>query len=240
MRRTKGFGWLSAALAQSGAVGAETRGVSAQRYVMGWVALVVATAAVSAGTVVVVRQAIGGGDLVNSLSQSQVRSEYDAAGKPTPSRLATSGATPTTPQPHSTSAMPPPKPHGTTSSHPHASTSSTTPHHHSGGSSSTSPSHPSPSPTSVTRVLASKAGSVVARCSSASSSASVYLVSWSPAQGYSVDDVRRGPAQEAEIDFDGGRDHSVSVTFTCSSSGPVQHVSEDDGGDDSGGSGGGD
>ena len=81
----------------------------------------------------------------------------------------------------------------------------------------------------MTRVLTSSGGSVVAQCSAASSSATVYLVSWSPAQGYQVDEVRRGPAQHASIDYE-GNNGSLSVTFGCSSTGPVQQVHQDDGG----------
>jgi hypothetical protein len=213
--------------------------VSARRYLLGWASLVVATVAVSAGTVVVVRQAIGGGDLVNALSQREVRSQYATAGGPTPSRLDTAGATPTT---RSAASTTPPRTTSTGgSSNAHGSSSATTPVHHSGGTSSThgsgsTPSHPPTSAGSITRVLTSSGGSVVARCSSPSSSASVYLVSWSPAQGYQVDDVRRGPAQEASIDLEGNGD-SVSVTYSCSATGPVQQIEHDDG---SGGGGGGD
>ena len=80
----------------------------------------------------------------------------------------------------------------------------------------------------MTAVLSSVGGSVVARCSAASESATVYLVSWSPAQGYSVDEVRRGPAQEAEITFS-SKAKQVNVTIHCSSSGPVEEVENEAG-----------
>jgi hypothetical protein len=205
--------------------------VSARRYLLGWAALVVATMAVTAGTVVVVRQAIGGGDLVNALSQGEVRSQYSAAGGPRPSLLATAGSTPTSPSPASTS--PPPDPSTGGSKPAHNPSSSTTPAHHSGAGSSShgggsTPSHSPPSSGSITLVLTSSGGSVVARCSSPSTSATVYLVSWSPAQGYQVDDVRRGPAQVASIHLEGGQDE-ISVTYSCSATGPVQQVQHDDG-----------
>jgi hypothetical protein len=210
--------------------------VSARRYLLGWALLALATAAVSAGTVVVVRQAIGGGDLVNALSQSQVRSQYDSAGGRLPNRLGNATARPT-PSPVSTTR--PPRHTATAgSSRPHSSSSSSgsaSPSQHNSGAGS--PTHGGPTPThsptssaSITRVLTSSGASVVVRCSSASSSATVYLVSWSPAQGYRVDDVRRGPAQEASIDLE-GHEGSVSVTYDCSSTGPVQHVEQDDGSD---------
>jgi hypothetical protein len=72
-------------------------------------------------------------------------------------------------------------------------------------------------------VLSSVGGSVVARCSARSESATAYLVSWSPAQGYSVDEVKRGPAAEVEITFR-SQSKQVNVSIQCSSSGPVEHV----------------
>jgi len=241
-RGTEGFGCLSAALARIDGGSVDTDGVPVRSYLLGWASLVVATATVSVGTVMVVRQAVGGGDLVNALSQSQVRSAYSAAGRPTQTPLAGTQSTSSvsTPAPDTT---PHPAPRAAGSGQPPGSGSATSPSHRqtgSGGSSHPGGSTPSHSPSSsaaVTRVLTSQGGSVVVRCSSASSSASVYLVSWSPAQGYSVEDVNRGPGQEAEIGFDG--DHgSVTAKFLCSSSGPVQQIG-DDGGDGGGGGGGG-
>jgi hypothetical protein len=65
------------------------------------------------------------------------------------------------------------------------------------------------SATSVERILTSQGGSVIARCVAAGA----YLVSWSPAQGYKAEDVRRGPAGTAKLKFefrDGG-EYVVSV-----------------------------
>jgi hypothetical protein len=56
---------------------------------------------------------------------------------------------------------------------------------------------------SVDRVLTSAGGSVIARCLASGA----YLVSWTPAQGYKAEDVRRGPAGTARLKFeyhDGG------------------------------------
>lgn len=213
-------------------MGTDTGGVSARRYLLGWAALAVATVVVTAGTVVVVRQAIGGGDLVNALSQGEVRSQYAAAGAPTPSRLA-AGSKPA--RPSQASQTPPPR-HTASSgaSRPHSSSGSTTAAHHSGGTSSSTqgsapaPTQPPTSGGSMTLVLTSSGGSVVARCSSSSPTATVYLVSWSPAQDYRVDDVQRGPAQEASIHLESGQDE-VSVTYICSATGPVQRVQHDHG-----------
>jgi hypothetical protein len=69
-------------------------------------------------------------------------------------------------------------------------------------------------------------GSVVAQCSG-SGYRTVYLVSWSPAQGYRVTDVRRGPGQEAEIEFEGDR-VSSSMTVLCRNGYPVMGYGGDD------------
>jgi hypothetical protein len=59
------------------------------------------------------------------------------------------------------------------------------------------------------RSLSSVGGNVVARCQSGGA----YLVYWSPAPGYRVDDVVRGPAQPARLQFQGqGREVKVSVS----------------------------
>ncbi len=60
----------------------------------------------------------------------------------------------------------------------------------------------------VERTITSAAGTVVARCTSAGA----YLVSWSPAQGFRSDDVRRGPAAIAHVTFQSlTREYYVSV-----------------------------
>jgi hypothetical protein len=59
----------------------------------------------------------------------------------------------------------------------------------------------------------------VARCTGPS----VYLVSWSPALGFSVRDVQRGPGPEAELEFESGRS-SATVHVACVQGAPVQRV----------------
>jgi hypothetical protein len=51
----------------------------------------------------------------------------------------------------------------------------------------------------------------------------VYLRSWSPAAGYTVDEVHRGPAEAAEIKFrsSGGHDDEVSLRVTCRAGTPT-------------------
>jgi hypothetical protein len=57
---------------------------------------------------------------------------------------------------------------------------------------------PSPSTSPVERTFTFAVGSVAARCDGDQA----YLVSWSPAQGYRVDDVRRGPALVVQVNFE--------------------------------------
>lgn len=80
-----------------------------------------------------------------------------------------------------------------------------------------SPSTPSPttrpSTTSrdqVTRVLSSPGGNVIARCTGST----VYLLSWTPRQGFETDDHFQGPTDTAYLKFDSD-DLDVHVTVTC-------------------------
>jgi hypothetical protein len=68
-------------------------------------------------------------------------------------------------------------------------------------------------------LLTSADGSVLATCQSGGA----YLVYWSPDQGYTADDVTRGPASVASVTFSntaGG----VVMRVSCSSGTPVAHV----------------
>lgn len=83
---------------------------------------------------------------------------------------------------------------------------------------------PAPSTTSiapVSRVLSSPAGTVVVRCQGSQ----VYLRSWSPAQGFQVAGIQRGPGRVAAVDFVGPHGQIVQ-RFYCSGGVPVS------GGDD--------
>ncbi len=67
-----------------------------------------------------------------------------------------------------------------------------------------------PSGVSADRLVTSTGGSAVARCTSGGLA---YLVSWSPAPGYKVDGVLRGPAAEVHVDFEAlGKESSLNVT----------------------------
>ena len=69
---------------------------------------------------------------------------------------------------------------------------------------------PAPAPQPATTVLTSIGGAVVAGCQNAGA----YLVSWSPAQGYEVDHVVRGPAATAQVAFAGLR-KLVTMNISC-------------------------
>lgn len=79
------------------------------------------------------------------------------------------------------------------------------------GPTDTAPSGSAPAGT----VLASSAGTVVATCQAAGA----YLISWSPQQGYDVDNVSRGPAATASVHFE-SLANEVTMTVTCSAGVP--------------------
>jgi len=78
----------------------------------------------------------------------------------------------------------------------------------------TSPAAPTPGPP---RQFNTQEGVVVAQCVGQLA----YLVSWSPAPGYRVDDVRRGPATTAKVQFEMFGSHREStVAVECSTGTP--------------------
>ena len=78
--------------------------------------------------------------------------------------------------------------------------------------------------------LASPAGTVYASCESAGA----YLLSWSPAQGYGVDRVVRGPAAVASVVFDAGT-RAVAMHVSCPGGTPVLNTQVVDSGPPGGG-----
>jgi hypothetical protein len=78
--------------------------------------------------------------------------------------------------------------------------------------------------------LTSQGGTVVADCQQAD----VYLVSWSPSQGYEAGKVVRGPAAVAQVTFESAA-NSVTMVVSCSSGVPTATTTVS-GGDDGGGS----
>jgi hypothetical protein len=138
-----------------------------------------------------------------ALDQSEVRARLAAA--PAPSVVA--------PSPSSAAAGTPP------ATAPPASTPSGT-----GGAVTATPAPPPqttaapppppvqvPQPQPRTEVLATAGGTVVAECVGDQ----VTLRSWSPAQGYRVDDVDRGPATRARVKFKAGKGNEVRTDITC-------------------------
>ena len=74
----------------------------------------------------------------------------------------------------------------------------------------------------ATRLITSPGGSVVASCSGDQ----VTLRSWSPAQGYEVDDVAPGPDDDAKVKFESGGAES-EIEVRCSPTGPVYALRND-------------
>jgi hypothetical protein len=70
----------------------------------------------------------------------------------------------------------------------------------------------------TTRALSTPGGSVLARCGPADTA---YLLSWTPAQGYGVDDVRRGPAPRASVKLEADHGRKLIIEVTCRSGIPV-------------------
>jgi hypothetical protein len=81
--------------------------------------------------------------------------------------------------------------------------------------------HPAvqPSTSSAGKILTTGGGNAAARCEQGGA----YLLYWSPAQGFEVDDVSRGPAPATSVTFANSTDGFV-LTVTCSSGVPVEHV----------------
>jgi len=125
--------------------------------------------------------------------QSAESSESPSPSPSPPSKTAHPSSTPTRPQTPVTSEQPTP------SSPPAASPTSTAGTANPGGT-----------------VLTSKGGEVVATCQSAGA----YLLSWSPSQGYEVDNVSRGPAATARVSFE-SLTTGVTMVVTCSAGVPT-------------------
>jgi hypothetical protein len=82
---------------------------------------------------------------------------------------------------------------------------------------SAGPTTPAVSPTGTqgSARLNSTGGYVLAQCRSGDA----YLVYWSPAPGYRVRDVERGPRDDARVRFEGA-DHDVEMRVTCAGGQP--------------------
>ena len=78
-------------------------------------------------------------------------------------------------------------------------------------------------PSSGTKLFASPGGSAGATCEPGGA----YLVYVSPAPGFQVDNMQRGPAAVASVTFD-SRSSGVVMTVTCQGGQPVDHVTYDE------------
>jgi hypothetical protein len=108
--------------------------------------------------------------------------------------LASSQAGPTAPSPSARPAMRPARPARAAAATPAASRAGT--------------------------LLFSKGGSAMAVCEAGRA----YLQYWSPAPGYQVDDVVRGPAVRVRVELE-GTGTSLVMTISCASGQPVDRVS---------------
>jgi hypothetical protein len=82
--------------------------------------------------------------------------------------------------------------------------------------------------TGTEKPLSSPGGTAIARCSDGQ----VYLVSWSPEQGFRADDVNRGPGAQASLKFESSN-AKVFLTARCVGGEPQATVTQR--GDDHGG-----
>lgn len=81
----------------------------------------------------------------------------------------------------------------------------------------------SPPPGAAVRSFSYPEGSLMAACKAGRAS----LFSWSPAQGYGVDEVEGGPAPIASIEFESD-DHRIVVEVTCPYGTPSATIRPDD------------
>jgi hypothetical protein len=74
----------------------------------------------------------------------------------------------------------------------------------------------------VRRLITSAGGNVLAECTGRE----VVVVSWTPAQGYRVDDVDVEARRDVDVRFE-GEDTEVRVTIRCVDGRPVAEIEED-------------
>ncbi len=74
----------------------------------------------------------------------------------------------------------------------------------------------------VRRLITSAGGNVLAQCTGRD----VVVVSWTPAQGYRVDDVDLEARRDVEVRFE-GEDTEVRVKIRCADGRPVAEIEED-------------
>lgn len=155
--------------------------------IAGWLIGAVVATAIGIAAVLLVAGDLSG-PTARTLTGDEVADALDSA-------TATSTPRPTTPQTTPTPTETPAEPTGSPTP---SATKLPTP---------TGPAEP----TERTAVLTSRAGSVLARCVDGE----VTLDWWSPAPGYSVEDVERGPSKEVEVEFETDHDDDLEMKIIC-------------------------
>ncbi|MFI7039574.1 hypothetical protein ACIBI0_23035 [Microbispora rosea] len=82
---------------------------------------------------------------------------------------------------------------------------------------------PGDAPATGRRLVSTSAGTVIARCDGGL----VRLQSWTPAQGFEVDDVDPGPDDRARVKFESDEDR-LEVEVRCSGGVPVPRITRHD------------
>ena len=183
-------------------------GVVKQRVgiVLGWMIGAIIATAVGLGAVSLLSAGLTSGEST-PLSREAVASALASATASQPGR---------TPTPFT--SIPPARSQTISPRTPSAPSSSTP------SSSTPSSSIRTPAARPVTRSVTSRGGSAIVECTGAWA----YLVSWSPAQGWEVEDQVRGPARSVLVIFDGDNDAvddlTVTITVTCKAGAPVAAV----------------
>jgi hypothetical protein len=77
--------------------------------------------------------------------------------------------------------------------------------------------------TGARQLLSTPGGTVVAECDGRN----VWLASWTPAQGYRVGEVERGPDDDAEVTFHGS-ENRIEVEVECPAGRPVPSWKKND------------
>lgn len=184
--------------------------------VAGWLTTAVAATAVGVATIGLLGRPLAGGsgDVLTREAAGEALAGLTASASPTPS------GSPSSP-PASPRTRPPVPPRATPSASPEPSAGTTRTASPRATASPPARRTPAATPPATSKVITTRGGSVIARCDGRL----VTLRSWSPAQGYVVDDVEPGPDTKAEVKFERGDDEDeVEIEVRCSATGPVHTV----------------
>jgi hypothetical protein len=166
--------------------------------IMGWVAVALLATGVTLAAVTLIGSGIFG-EATRTRSQAEVAQALSSLTTATPSAVQAAGSP--------------------ASSSPSASSPNTTPP-------AASPSEPDGSVSTASpplrRLITSAGGTVLAECTGRE----VVIVSWTPAQGFRVDDVDVEARHDVEVRFE-GEDTEVRVMIRCADGRPVAEIEED-------------